>query len=319
MEGSSGKVEKEFTLVRGKVEINGQPLGSHAVIFLETKDKLRIPGQKTQKLLIDQRNLQFMPRHSVVTVGSTITFVNRDNEVHNIYSKSLNNQFNLGAMAAGTSKFITVEDAGPIVLRCNMHKDMIGTLFVVPNGYYTQPGENGEYVFENVKSKEYFLQVWDPRLYPEEVEGTIKSIGLTGKDVVYDFNIKSQSQPGEIHDMVDKTDYGTIVNDIEKLLYDAIASWKDGKKYKPRKQVLIAITKHYDGEGLKGAIAKSFSEKRSMTLESKLDAIRKKLSGLKKEETITEESLKNEAAFVVSQLRLNVQELKARVNPELPK
>ena len=311
-------MENEFTRVWGTVKLNGQPLGSSTVVFLETKDKLRVPGQKTQVVTIRQRNLRFVPRHSVVFVGSTIKFVNDDNEVHNIYSKSLSNQFNLGAMAAGSSKVIMVEDAGPIVLRCNIHKDMVGTLFVVPNGYYTASGKNGEFEFKSVKSKEYFLQVWHPQLYPEEVDAAMKSIGLTGRDVTYDFDIKSQSKSGEIHDMVDKTDYDTIVTNIEKLLYDAITSWIEGNKYKPRKQILIAITKHYDGEGLKGAIAKSFNEKRSVNLEEKLDAIRKKLSGIIKDESMTVESLKNEAAFVISRLRFNVRELKARVAPVQP-
>ena len=45
-------------------------------------------------------------------------------------------------------------------LRCNMHKDMIGTLFVVPNGYYTKVDANGDYQFENIKSDDYIMQVW---------------------------------------------------------------------------------------------------------------------------------------------------------------
>ena len=314
MEGS-GKVKKEITRVRGTLKINGKPLFQNAVVFLETKDKLRVHGQETQQLTINQRGLEFEPKHSVVMVGSTITFLNRDTEVHNIYSKSLNNQFNLGAMAAGTRKTITVKDSGPIVLRCNMHKDMLGTIFVVPNGYYTKPDPNGSYEFENVKSKEYFMQVWAPRLDPSEVEANMKSIGLTGKDAIHHFDIKSQSVLGEIHDMVDKTDYIAIVNNMETLIYDAIASWKAGKQYKPRKQMLIAITKHFDGEGLKGAIAKSFSEKRSILLEAKLDTIRKKVSGLVKDDSITESSLKREAALAISQLRLNVQELESRLKP----
>ena len=318
MEGS-GHLEKEFTKVRGIVKVNGKPLKQNGVVFLETKDKLRVPGQKIQKYKINQHGLQFEPRHSVVMVGSTITFINQDAEVHNIYSKSLNNQFNLGAMAAGISKTITIKDSGPIVLRCNMHKDMLGTIFAVPNGYYTLLDPDGSYAFDKVKSKEYLMQVWAPRLNPSEVEANMKSIGLTGKDAVYDFDIKSEGQPGEIHDIVDKTDYNAIVNSMEVLIYDAIASWNEGKKYKPRKQMLIAITKHFDGEGLKGAIAKSFSEKRSAGLESKLDSIRKKLSGLGKDVSVNEQSLKNEAALVISQLRLNVQELEARVQLGSPK
>jgi len=79
----------------------------------------------------------------------------------------------------------------------------------------------------------------------------------------------------------------------------------------------MAITKHYDGGGLKGALAKSFSEKRSKGLEDKLDDIRKIISGIGSEaKTATGESLRQKAAFAVAQLRNNVIELEARLNPD---
>ncbi len=135
-------------------------------------------------------------------------------------------------------------------------------------------------------------------------------------DQTLDFDIKSQSKPGEIHDLVDPTDYNSIVDNIEKEVYQAIADWKAGKKSIPRKRMLMAITKHYDGEGLKGAIAKSFSEKRSLNLEKKLDAIRKQISGIGvSDQEVTEDSLKSQAKFTIDQLRNNVRELEARLNP----
>ena len=79
--------------------------------------------------------------------------------------------------------------------------------------------------------------------------------------------------------------------------------------------MLMAITKHYDGGGLKGAIAKSFSQKRSDTLESQMDEIRKKISGLDKSEEVTEDSLKFKAERVVAQLRNSVLELDNRLKP----
>ncbi|MFQ5443387.1 MAG: hypothetical protein ACE5EK_02100 [Nitrospinales bacterium] len=128
--------------------------------------------------------------------------------------------------------------------------------------------------------------------------------------------MKSDSQPGDINDLVDETDYALIVDNIETLVYKAIEGWKQGKKYSPTKNMLIAITKHYDDEGLKGAIAKSFSKNRSDKLEKKLDDIRKKISSVGfDDEKITEESLKTEARMVVTQLRANVQELQLRRNP----
>ena len=112
-------------------------------------------------------------------------------------------------------------------------------------------------------------------MYPEDVEKNIKSIKLTGKDENFDFKIASASKPGEIHDLVDATDYNVVVDSIEKEMRLAIEDWGKGKKFMPRKRMLKAITQYYDGEGLKGAIAKSFSEQRSLKLEQAMDEIRK--------------------------------------------
>ena len=317
MEEGSKKV-KNTTTVKGNIKINGRKPGPNTLVFLETKSKLRVANQKPQTLTIHQSNLQFSPQHSVVLVGSTVTFANEDREVHNIFSKSLSNQFNLGAMASGSLKTIEFTQAGPVVLRCNMHKDMIGTLFVVPNGHYTKPNTNGDYQFESIKSEGYIMQVWDPMLNPGEVEANLKSADLTGVDQTFDFDIKSTSVPGEIHDMTDPTDYNAIVDNIEKEMLQAIEDWKNGKKFISRKRMLMAITKQYAGEGLKGAIAKSFSSKRSIQLEQKLDKIRKEISGYgKADAVITESSLISQAKFAVSQLRLNVKELEARLQPTL--
>jgi tetratricopeptide (TPR) repeat protein/plastocyanin len=313
MEEGSKKV-KNTTTVKGNIKINGRTPGPNTLVFLETKSKLRVGKQKTQKLTIRQSDLKFSPQHSVVQVGSTVTFSNEDREVHNIFSKSLSNQFNLGAMASGSFKTVEFTQAGPVVLRCNMHKDMIGTLFVVPNGYYTKPDTNGNYQFDNIKSEGYIMQVWDPMLNPGEVEASLKSADLTGIDQTFEFDIKSASVPGEIHDMTDPTDYNAIVDNIEKEMMQAIEDWKNGKKFISRKRMLMAITKHYAGEGLKGAIAKSFSSKRSIKLEQKLDKIRKEISGYSKEE-VTESSLISQAKLTVSQFRLNVKELEERLQP----
>ncbi|MEE9257917.1 MAG: tetratricopeptide repeat protein, partial [Nitrospinaceae bacterium] len=170
MEGSDSEITKPVTNVKGKITINNQPVDERGVVLLETKSKLKAPNQSTQPLKIFQRELRFQPSHSVVMIGSTVTFVNDDREVHNIYSKSSGNQFNLGAMAAGASREIKLVTPGPVILRCNLHKDMMGTVFVVPNGYYAQTNASGEYRFDNVKSQEYILEFWHPQLYPEDVE-----------------------------------------------------------------------------------------------------------------------------------------------------
>jgi Flp pilus assembly protein TadD/plastocyanin len=316
MEGSDSKVVKPITNIKGKITINSIPADDRGVVILETKSKLKVPKQTAKAINIFQRELQFEPSHSVVMIGSKVTFINDDREVHNIYSKSSGNQFNLGAMAAGASREIRLETPGPVILRCNLHKDMMGTVFVVPNGYYAQTNANGEYQFENVKSQEYILEFWHPQMYPEDVEKNVKSIKLTGKDEHIDFKIASASKPGEIHDLVDATDYNVVVDNIEKEMSQAILDWDKGKKFMPRKRMLKAITQYYDGEGLKGAIAKSFSEQRSLKLEQAMDEIRKQVSGIGAKEKITTASLQFKAERVLAQLRSNVKELEQRLNPK---
>lgn len=317
MEGSSSKPEKDFVKVSGKVMINGVPMAKNGVVFLETKTKLRVTGQKPVSLTVMQKGLRFEPVHSTVVVGSSVTFTNDDMEVHNIYSKSINNQFNLGAMAGGSSKTIKLSTPGPVVLRCNMHKDMIGTIFVVPNGHYTHPNENGEYSFTNVANQEYILQAWHPSMAPEDVEKNLRGVKLDGKDETFDFAIASASKLDEIHDMVNTKDYSLIADDIEKEMFQAIEDWKAGKTYISRNRMLSAITKHFEGEGLKDAITKSFSEKRSQMLEEKLDIIRKKISGLGPyaDQKFTKEGLQSEAKLAMDQIRENVRELHNRLNP----
>ena len=314
-EGS--KLKKATTNVKGTMLVNGESPGSNAVIFLETKTKMKSPNQQALKITIDQNKLQFSPKHTVVPIGSSVSFSNQDVEVHNIFSKSLNNQFNLGAMSSGAIKTISLLKPGPIVLRCNLHKDMVGTIFVVPNGYYTQPDKQGKYGFKDIKSAGYIMQAWAPHLAPGDVEANLKTADLTGENTTFNFDIKTTSLPEEIHDMIDSVDYNAIVDNIDHELEQAIKDWESGKKYVSRKRALMAITKYYDGRGLKGALAKSFSEKRSQNLEDKLDEIRKIISGIGTEsKLVTSGSLRQKAAFAISQLRNNVQELKARLNPD---
>lgn len=316
MEGSKSEVVSTITQVSGRVTVNGKPPGKYGVVYLETSNKMKVPKQKADAITIDQKGNQFLPPHSVVLAGSTVTFANQDMQIHNIFSRSQSNKFNLGSMNPGTEKTITFETAGPVVLRCNRHKDMVGTLFVAPNGYVTNTDEQGRFEFPVAKSQEYRIGFWHPRLRPEEVEANIQVVKLTGEDKTVNFDVTTESNPADINDLVDPTDYMDLVAQIETEVYGAIDHWKAGKKYSSRKRMLTAITRHFDGGGLKDAIAKSFSTDRSQRLEDGLDRIRKQIAGLDKSAAVTEASLKTQAKEVIAQLRQSVNQLEHRLDPQ---
>ncbi|GIS84737.1 MAG: hypothetical protein CM1200mP16_10370 [Nitrospina sp.] len=57
-----------------------------------------------------------------------------------------------------------------------------------------------------LKAKAISCRFWGPMLSPDEVSANIRSADLTGVDQTFDFDIKSGSVIGEIHDMTDPTD-----------------------------------------------------------------------------------------------------------------
>jgi len=146
------------------------------------------------------------------------------------------------------------------------------------------------------------------RTKPHVNVGTIGHVDH-GKTTLTAAITKSLAEKG----LADVRDFDSIDNELKQAIQD----WEGGKKYVSRKRALMAITQYYDGGGLKGALAKSFSEKRSEGLEDKLDDIRKIISGIGVGSKLaTGDSLRQKVAFAVAQLRNNVQELEARLNPD---
>ena len=53
MEGSS-TITKKTTNMQGEITINDEPADSNGLVFLETKSKMKVPGQKTLKVSREQ-------------------------------------------------------------------------------------------------------------------------------------------------------------------------------------------------------------------------------------------------------------------------
>jgi len=77
--------------------------------------------------------LAYSPNPATVTVGQTVSWVNRDSVPHT----ATGNSFNTGALAPGaTSAPITMGTAGSFAYQCGFHPTMKGTLIVVASGGY---------------------------------------------------------------------------------------------------------------------------------------------------------------------------------------
>jgi plastocyanin len=106
---------------------------------------------------------QFVPGVLVVPVGSSVRFANLDPILHNAFSVSSPNGFDLGLVGAGQDKTISLREPGLVRVFCNVHHAMFAHVVVVPSAFYATPGGNGRFVLEGLPGGRGTLHWWHER------------------------------------------------------------------------------------------------------------------------------------------------------------
>lgn len=73
---------------------------------------------------ISQKGKTFSQASITVNKGDSITFMNNDDVVHNVYSTSQGNSFNLKTQAPGATNVATFMTEGTVEVRCAIHPTM---------------------------------------------------------------------------------------------------------------------------------------------------------------------------------------------------
>ncbi len=140
----------------------GKPLAD-AVVFLESAESKRLvkplPGAE-----MAQEKRQFAPLMMVVPVGTEVLFPNRDTVRHHVYSFSPTKKFELKLYTGTPSKPVLFDQAGVVVLGCNIHDQMTGWILVVDTPYYASSAATGKAQLDNVPPGNYKLRAWHNRL-----------------------------------------------------------------------------------------------------------------------------------------------------------
>jgi plastocyanin len=149
-------------IVRGKVDLpSGEPV---AYVYV---DNILAPAVKGEHKTIEQSGKKFMPGWAVIQRGTTITFPNKDNIYHNVFSMSPGNSFDLGLYnSGGEPKSHTFIEAGPVDVYCNIHPQMAARVLVVPNRYFAKVKADGTFEIPNVPSGRRKIVAWSPGSSP---------------------------------------------------------------------------------------------------------------------------------------------------------
>ena len=120
----------------------------------------RPASTQTGKAIIDQIDREFVPLVSVVQTGTSISFPNKDDVEHDVYSFSPAKKFELKLYSGVPSHPVMFDKPGLVVLGCNIHDSMIAYVLVVDTPYFAKTGKDGRAAFDSLPPAEYRLAAW---------------------------------------------------------------------------------------------------------------------------------------------------------------
>jgi len=175
----------------------GQPLTrfDHAVVYIEG---IETPPP-AEPAIMDQKNKEFVPRLLPVVKGQEIRFLNSDKVQHNVFSPHEQEPFDLGLYPAGESKSVKLNSLRRHKVYCNLHKNMVADILVLPSPYYSLTDEKGGYRIQGLPPGDYVLRVW--HIFGGSDQ---KPIRVGSQPLRVDFSIRSAQGTQEVMEHPDK-------------------------------------------------------------------------------------------------------------------
>ncbi|HEX7036320.1 MAG TPA: carboxypeptidase regulatory-like domain-containing protein [Pseudomonadales bacterium] len=140
-----------------------EPDPPRAVVYLERSDGVYPPHPAREVVVVSQRGYQFRPAVAAVPLGGQVSFPNRDDEFHNVFSYSPAKRFDLGRYRKDEeSPLVTFDEPGVVRVYCEIHKHMRNLLLVLETPWYTGTDTDGRYRLEGVPPGSYTLRAFLP-------------------------------------------------------------------------------------------------------------------------------------------------------------
>ena len=151
--------------ISGKVGIlegNEAPLAAvrDVVVYVDGIQGPVTPSAEPGVHNIVMENKTFSPHLQVIPKGEEVSFPNRDEIMHNAFSLSPGNRFDLGLYKSGASKSQRFETSGVVRLYCNIHPQMSAFVLVMENPYFARVAPDGSYRIPDVPPGIYTVKAW---------------------------------------------------------------------------------------------------------------------------------------------------------------
>lgn len=152
---------------------DGEPLANVFVAIPEGS----IEAPAMVPAVMDQVDVSFVPHVLAVDQGQEVVFPNSDSIRHHVYSFSKPKQFEIKLYDGVPLSPVRFEQAGVVVLGCNIHDSMQGYIVVSPWPEYGVTDSHGKISF---RTKPEHVAVWHPSMAGQSEP---KIVALTAADL----------------------------------------------------------------------------------------------------------------------------------------
>ena len=132
---------------------------SGVVVWVEGPDVKAEPTTAT----VTMKMKQFEPHLVVVPVGGTVAFPNMDPILHNVFSVSGENRFDLDLYKSPKSRAQTFLHPGIVRVYCNIHPQMSAFVVVRDNPFWAQATRDGRFTIAGVPAGTWTVHAWHAR------------------------------------------------------------------------------------------------------------------------------------------------------------
>lgn len=169
-EKAAGTVTGFIEVQKTRVMTTGPKSFKDVVVFLEPVTAVDF-SPPTAHAVMDQRGLVFIPHVLAIQKGTTVDFLNSDNDRHNVFFlyDSTGETLDIGTWGPGQSVSHTFKEPGVVIVLCQLHLEMAAYIIVLEHPFITvaevDPGEQrARYEIKGMPAGEYTLKVWHKKL-----------------------------------------------------------------------------------------------------------------------------------------------------------
>jgi plastocyanin len=147
------------TILHNDLVVDSQTKGLRYVVAVLENAPAQPKLTKAKPILVDQRDMVFVPRVVAVQHGQVVSFDNSDVCNHSVMASSTvsANQFNLFVLQGKPYEHVFEPQKHPVAIGCSLHGWMRAWVYVIPHPWFGVSDEKGQFQIKEIPPGRYVL------------------------------------------------------------------------------------------------------------------------------------------------------------------